>query len=121
MFDDIEQSIGRHNAIKLVRGIPKRGKRSWRRFLYVPKRMKSSHMLVDILGESTARKLSKDLGGLSIQPSNGNSIYRRFRNREVRRMGRSGMSVGCIAESVGLSSRMIRKILGPSERGVVCG
>ena len=78
-------------------------------------------MLVDILGDATARQLSKDLGGMSIQPSNGSSIYRQFRNREVRRMASSGMSSGSIAESVGLSKRMINKILGPSEGGVGCG
>lgn len=121
MFDSIESSIGRENAVRLISNVPRRGKRPWRVAFYIPKRINDSHMLARTLGMDVAQRLCKDLGGLSIQTSNGNSIYRRFRNQEIRRMANQGMSLVQIAGVMNISDRMVRNIVGPSQGDRPCG
>ncbi|MCP4049882.1 MAG: hypothetical protein GY730_04165 [bacterium] len=115
MLDLIVNSIGRESAMKLISKVPRRGKRSYRLCFYIPKKNKKEHLLVDILGQDTASKLIADLGGCHIQTTNGNSLSRKFRNEAIRKMHKQGLSIVQIAKSIGLTARMVSKILaGPS-------
>ncbi|MGE4169131.1 MAG: hypothetical protein AB7F28_00230 [Candidatus Margulisiibacteriota bacterium] len=78
-------------------------------------------MLVRTLGADLAERLSRDLGGMSIQTQNGNSVYRHFRNQSIRRLAGDGMPIPQIANMMDLSVRMVRNIVGPSQGGVHCG
>lgn len=77
----------------------------------MPKRIKPDHALVRILGWRDAQRLVRHFGGEILQTSNCNFIHREFRNREIWRMHREGLSAGQIAEAVDLSEYHVRDLL----------
>lgn len=108
---EIADVIGRDRALFLIGNLPAAGGRSWRRVLYVPKRMGRDHPLVQLMGAEDAERLRRHFGGAILQPANCGYIARAFRDREVRRMAAEGVPVTSIAASVGLSDYRVREIL----------
>lgn len=108
---EIAEVIGRDRALFLIGNLPAAGGRSWRRVLYVPKRMGPDHPLVQLMGAEDAEKLRRHFGGAILQPANCGYIARAFRDREVRRMAADGLPVPSIAAAVGLSDYRVREIL----------
>jgi len=108
---EIAAVIGREKALYLIGQLPQAGKRKWRVCLYIPKRMPLDHHLVRLLGYADAKKMAYAFSGMILQPSNCKSIYRAYRDREIRRMAKEGTSVGQIASVVDLSPYRIREIL----------
>ncbi|GGN45594.1 hypothetical protein GCM10011349_11860 [Novosphingobium indicum] len=88
----------------------KAGHRSTRVMLYVPKRLKPNHRLVQILGEAQAAKLIEGFGGEILQPANCQEVYRRWRDSEARRMASDGMAPADIAEIMNVTARHIRNL-----------
>lgn len=108
---EIADVIGRDRALFLIGNLPAAGGRSWRRVLYVPKRMPPDHPLVQLMGAEDAERLRRHFGGAILQPANCGYIARAWRDREVRRMAADGLPVPSIAASVGLSEYRVREIL----------
>jgi hypothetical protein len=107
---EIADVIGRENALYLIGQLPyclpkRDGER--RVILYVPKRLKPDHRLVQILGWERAAKLVDGFGGEILQPANCEGVYLKFRNAEIARMRRAGQSVQAIAQTMGVCDRLI--------------
>jgi len=117
---EIADVIGRERALYLVGQLPtcevidsRTGGRGGRRaILYVPhaRRLKPDHMLVRVLGWNDAERLCRHFGGEILQPASCAEIYRRFRDAELVRMVREGMSVPQAARVIGISDRQARNI-----------
>lgn len=113
--EEIAEVIGREDALYLIGQLPtfqagNAGHRSTRVMLYVPKRLKPNHRLVQILGEAQAAKLVEGFGGEILQPANCQEVYRRWRDSEARRMASDGMAPADIAEIMNVTARHIRNL-----------
>lgn len=112
---EIADVIGRETALYLIGQLPtcyagNDGKRSTRVILYVPKRLKPNHRLVQILGWERANELVRGFGGEILQPANCQEVYRRWRDSEARRMAAEGMSAAELADILAVSERHIRNL-----------
>lgn len=108
---EIADVIGRAYAVKLIGNLPQAGSRKWRVCIYVPKRMRIDHPIVQVIGYPAAKKLSWAFAGMILQPSNCKSIYKAYRNREMHRMAEEGLPDAEIAAATSLSPRQVREIL----------
>lgn len=127
---EIADVIGRDDTLALIGNLPRCGQRAWRVNLYVPKRLKPQHWLVEELGWEKAHALSKEFGGQTLEPSRCVSVARTYRNKTIWALRESGSSCAEIALAFGLSARQVRNITakqcqdqdqGTSERGMHCG
>jgi hypothetical protein len=112
---ELADVIGRDDALYLIGQLPTcksglPGHQSTRVILYVPKRLKPHHRLVEILGEERAAKLVEGFGGETLQVANCQDVYRRFRDREARRMAGEGMTSSQLAEALQVSVRHARNL-----------
>ena len=112
---EIADVIGRETALYLIGQLPTcyagtSGKQSTRVILYVPKRLKPNHQLVEILGWERASRLVEGFGGEILQPANCQEVYRRFRDTEAKRFVDGGLSAAQLAEIMAVSERHIRNI-----------
>jgi hypothetical protein len=120
--------IGHEAALYLVGQLPQversdksgdgsTGKRCKRRVtsLCVPKRLKPDHRLVGILGMERAQKLIQAFGGENFILPNCREVYTRFRNSEIQRMHREGMSRADIADIIGVSLSTVQKLTFASD------
>lgn len=114
---EIADVIGRERALYLIGQLPRcyagaPGKQSSRVIMYVPtaQRLPADHDLVRILGWNEAVKLCQHFGGEILQPANCAEIYRRYRDAQVVRMLRDGMSTAQIATIVQVSERQVRMV-----------
>ncbi len=111
IFNSIEMLIGRENALKLISQAPNSSKRSWRRWVYIPKKIKESHWIATALGYDVAQQLADNMGGTSLQPMNGNNLSRKLRNNTIKRLAMRGCSVQELAVSMNLSQRTIQYVV----------
>jgi hypothetical protein len=109
---EIADVIGEDKALELIGKLPACGRRSWRVVLYVPKRLKPDHKLVQLIGWLHAEKLVRHFGGEILQPSNCRCLVRAKRNDRIRDLSANDNTPQQIADQVGLSERQIRNILG---------
>ncbi|WP_054945869.1 hypothetical protein [Novosphingobium sp. KN65.2] len=114
-IQEIADVIGREAALYLVGQLPTcragaQGKRATRVILYVPKRLKPNHRLVQILGWERANKLVEGFGGEILQPANCQEVYRRFRDREAQRLFDGGASIPDLAAIFSVTERHIRNL-----------
>lgn len=119
---EIADVIGRDAALYLIEQLPKCQARdhrnpdhkSQRVILYVPKRLKPNHRLVQILGPELAAKMVEGFQGEILYPANcqGKSpVSREKRNREIARLVGEGRPMREVAEIVGLTSRQVRNVM----------
>lgn len=108
---EIAQVIGRERALFLVGQLPPCGSRPWRVAVYVPRRMRPDHILVAILGWRDAERMAWAFGGEILQPAICATLERGWRNREIWRLRDEGLESGEIADRVGASSDVVRKVL----------
>jgi len=119
---EIADVIGRQDALRLVRQLPRclvedkrrPGSMQERVMLYVPKKVKPGHPLVRILGAEGAEKMVRAFGGECLHPANCNAIHKDYRNDAVRKRHREGSRVPVLAASFGVSERQIRNVLRQS-------
>jgi len=118
---EIAEVIGVESALYLISKLPtcevkdnpshgakhRAGGVSTRVILYVPKKLKPNHRLVQILGEERAQKLVEGFGGETLHPANCAGHYRRWRNSEVVRMHSEGVTETELAQIMGLTRRHI--------------
>ena len=72
--------------------------------------MESYTALVEIIGEESAMKLAKSVGGGTIYVPKHDTITRQQRNEEIKRDYRSGMTYWQLHCKYNLTERQIRKI-----------
>lgn len=120
-FDDLPESvqeiadvIGTSAALRLVCQLPSRYRshndRSRRVIMYVPKRLRPDHRLVEILGFETARKLVDAFGGEIMYPANCRFVFDRYRDEAIVRMIDEGARVEVVACLFGMTERHVRNI-----------
>lgn len=80
---EVADVIGTERALFLVSQLPQCGKRSRRRFLYVPKkrRLTDDHQLVQIVGWDAARALVAHFGGATLELATCRDITLAWQNR----------------------------------------
>lgn len=110
-IEDIAEVIGRDRAIYFVGQLQQSGRRSWRRCVYIPKKIEPDHQLVKILGWRDAERLVRVFGGMILQPSNCLVLFRDFRRSEILRRGEAGEEPRQIAKSLGISVRHVKGVL----------
>lgn len=113
---EIAEVIGRDAALRLIGKLPtcyagKDGKKSTRVIMYVPKRLQPDHMLVSILGWSSACKLVRVFGGEILYPANCRGIYSKFRDEAILKMLEAGCRPSMVADIMGLSERHVRNLM----------
>jgi hypothetical protein len=108
---EIADVIGRDRALFLIGQLPVSGARSWRRVVYIPKRMPLDHPLVALMGWHDAEKLRRTFGGEILQPSNCNCVARAWRNRVICSMAADGDDVVAIAKAVTSTVWVVRKVI----------
>lgn len=111
---EIAEVIGRDAALYLIGKLPRcrpdDGKAGDRVILYVPKSLKPDHPLIAILGHERAQMLVEGFGGETLCPPTCQSIVRRFRDAEIRRLANDNVGPADIADMMGMTARMIRNI-----------
>lgn len=105
----IAEVVGRHKAL-FIAGRLHHSERRGCAFLYVPKKLPPGHHLIDLAGPEDAAALVKHFGGEILQIPSCQGIYRRFRDREIRRMVAEGYRHGWIAEVFGVCVRTVRNL-----------
>lgn len=126
---EIAEVIGIEPTMKLINQLPmcdsgKDGRRKLRPILYVPKRLKPDHRLVEILGWPDAHRLVQVFGGEILYPANLRELLEDKRNKLFRELVPLGFSPYLIAELVGMSERGLRKIcreLAPEDKDAESG
>lgn len=113
---EIAEVIGREPALRLIGQLPtcyagSDGKKSTRVIMYVPKRLKPDHQLVQILGWHTAQRLVRVFGGEILCPANCRSIYSKFRDEAIVKMLEAGARPAMVAELMSLSERHVRNLM----------
>lgn len=107
---DIARCIGVEQTVKLLGSLPSCGKRPWRRSLYVPATMTPDHPLVAVLGWHDALRLSREFGGLILQPPSCVEIQRSRRNEAILFQLEKGLSVEVVAASFGVDPMTVRRV-----------
>lgn len=125
-MDELIEVLGEVQTFRLLARIPERGKRKWRRVLYIPKRaIPDDHFLVRALspidprtgradvetGRADAKKLQSAFRGMNLQVSNLRFVFREYVALRVVRDAEQGMEFGEIAREHGLSTDRVREIL----------
>ncbi|WP_430735158.1 Mor transcription activator family protein [Halodesulfovibrio aestuarii] len=101
----IADVIGVENTMELVRA--KQGKGQ---FLYVPtsKRLRPSHVLVQILGAEVARELAEEFGGIQIKLPKCRSLLNEDRNQKIIQMRQQSMKYHDIAVELCMSVSSVK-------------
>jgi len=113
---EIADVIGVERTLYLIGQLPKvkcgphEGKLSWRVVLYIPKRLPLDHQLVRILGWADAYKLSRHFPGEILSPATCDSVYRHYRDQNIRRLLGEGLGIALVADWFGMSERQVRNI-----------
>jgi hypothetical protein len=105
--------IGRGEAIWLVQQYLKwdrRGARGKSSSIYIPKKLKAGHPLIEHIGQENAAKLVRAFGEENFKVSSSPKPIRRKRNSAIRRWWEDGATIGEIAEGFELTPRQIRNI-----------
>lgn len=113
---EIANVIGVERTLYLIGQLPRvkagpPGKEGWRVVLYVPKTLPLDHQLVRILGWQDAEKLCKHFPGEILSPPTCDSVYRRFRDENIRKLYAQGNTTRAIAYWLGITERHVRNIV----------
>jgi hypothetical protein len=108
---EIADVIGRERALFLIGQLPVSGSRSWRRVVYIPRRMPPDHPLVQMMGWHDAERLRLAFGGEILQPANCSNVERAWRDQVIGAMASEGYETAVIAEWVETSANLVRKVL----------
>lgn len=105
---EIAEVIGVEKTMELVRGKQKTKCRS----LYVPSpnRMKSSHWLVQTIGEEAARELSQEYAGEPLTIPKCSSVIKLERNKRIVQMRQQGFRYQDIADTLGMNVSTVKMV-----------
>lgn len=105
----LAEVVGREKALYIAGRIlhPERRRCAW---LYIPKKLPEIHPLIELAGPEDAAALVAEFGGKLFQIPPCHGVYRKFRDREIRRMVAEGYRQEWIAETFGVCIRTIRNL-----------
>jgi hypothetical protein len=113
--EEIAEVIGRERALYLIgrlpRCFPPSGGGREQVIMYVPKRLKPNHRLVQILGWRDAERLAGVFGGEILKPGNCRELYRPHRDEGIVRAAADGVPVAMIAAWFDVSTRHVQNVL----------
>lgn len=105
----IAEVVGREKALYIAGRLldPERKGCAW---LYIPKKLPDNHPLIELVGPEDAAALVSVFGGELFQIPPCYGVYRRFRDREIRRMMSEGYRQEWIAETFMVCVRTVRNV-----------
>lgn len=107
---EIAEVIGVETALRLINQLPTR-LNDPRPILYVPKRLKADHRLVEILGWHDANKLVQAFGGEILHPAACREVERRILREFAKKLLSIGYRVEMVADKLGVTVRTVRNII----------
>lgn len=113
---EIAEVIGIEASLRLINQLPTclagtEGHKSIRPILYVPKRLKPDHRLVEILGWHDALRLVNHFGGEILYPANCREVERGILRSYAMKLMAIGYKPEMIADKLGVTVRTVRNIL----------
>lgn len=113
---EIAEVIGIEPAMRLINQLPTclagtEGHKSVRPILYVPKRLKPDHRLVEILGWHDALRLVEHFGGEILYPANCREVERGILRSYAMQLIAIGYRPELVAEKLGVTVRTVRNIV----------
>lgn len=100
----IADVIGVEKTLELVRG----EKCQHSREVYVPKRLRENHWLLELIGREAAIQLSKEFPGIRLPLPT--SLSKIERNRKIVHMRQQGMKYRDIADELCMSTDAVKKV-----------
>lgn len=101
---ELANVIGRDKALLLAG--------TCRGSIYVPKKLREDHRLVQLLGDASAKALVKEFGGILLYVAKCAKLRADWRNQAVRKWAAQGVPHEALADLAGLTTRHIANILG---------
>lgn len=113
---EIAEVIGAEPAMRLINQLPtclhgRDGHKSARPILYVPKRLKPDHRLVEILGWHDALKLVNHFGGEILYPASCREVERGILRSYAIRLLAIGYRPEMVADKLGVTVRTVRNMV----------
>lgn len=116
---EIADVIGRERALYLIGRLPRcyppSGGGREQVIMYVPKRLRPMHRLVQILGWRDAERLVEVFGGEILKPGNCRELYRNYRDDGILGAAEDGIPVTMIAAWFDVSTKHVRNVLRENE------
>lgn len=108
MAQELADVIGVEKTLELVKGKRKTKSRS----LYVPSptRMRSSHWLVQTIGEKAAQELAQEYAGEPLTIPKCSSFIKLERNKRIIQMRQQGHRYQDIADSLGMTVSAVKMV-----------
>lgn len=106
-LEDVAEVIGRENALRLSEGLPSTGQRPWRKMLYVPRRMRSDHPVMQLIGKDAAEALSQSHTNMIIEIPVCQEIQRAYRDHVIAYLRQQGLSRTDVARLAGVSIGLV--------------
>jgi hypothetical protein len=113
----IANLIGRDKALYLIGKLSKLSKRPREVSLYIPKKLKSHHKLVDIIGYEDTHKLVNAYGGEILCIASCHSLVRHYRNEYLKHLKlispekASQIDIASLSNVFGISKKQARNLM----------
>jgi hypothetical protein len=113
----IANVIGRDKALYLIGKLSKLSKRPREVSLYIPKRLKAHHKLVEIIGYEDSQKLIKAYGGEILCIASCLSLVRHYRNEYLKHLKlispekASQIDIESLSKVFGVSKKQARNLM----------
>ncbi len=85
--------------------------------VYVPRRIKPNHPLLQLLGPESAARLAEHFGGDKLEVPKVDAVHRQLRARSIRARRDAGVSIAALVSEFNLSRRRILQILAENRGG----
>lgn len=115
VVEEMAQSIGRGNAVRLAEYAPQTGSRKCRRMLYIPQKMPVTHPVVNVIGLNAAQILSYSHGNEILEIPSCYALRRAYLYTVACQLKGHGVSQRRIATEMGLHSKTVEQLLAESE------
>ncbi|NSY36852.1 hypothetical protein [Leisingera sp. ANG59] len=109
--EEIAEVIGRGLAVRLVEGTRARGKRRWRRQLYVPAEIPEEHRIVSMIGLDAARRLSFSHGNCILELPACHALRKAYLADHAFRQWDAGANITEIARELGIEPKTAKGLL----------
>ncbi|KIC15015.1 hypothetical protein [Leisingera sp. ANG-Vp] len=113
--EEIAEVIGRENAVRLVEGTRPRGRRRWRRQLYVPAEMPEGHRIATLIGLEDATKLSFSHANCILELPSCHGLRKAYLADYVMRLQDQGADEAEIAREIGVEKKTVASLVDEGE------
>lgn len=85
--------------------------------VYVPRRFREDHPLLQLLGATSAARLAEHFGGDKLEVPKPDAVHRQLRARSIKARREAGLSIAALVSEFNLSRRRILQILADTQGG----